>query len=328
MTIVRAYPRLHLSLLDLGGATFRRYGGAGIMLDCMPVEVVVEDGGGGPIVGLDRLDALGQKDVTEALERLSASIQAPNLRRPLRIGLRTIPPQHIGLGTKTALILAILKGCIVHCGIKVPKYRLQALSARGATSGVGIHGFFCGGFVVDAGHPAHAGKMYAPSRFRQDIGIPCHVSRISIPNRWRFGLILPPGRRYAGSDELAFFRRNTPISKSTVQEAISYMYHGVVPAVRTRDLLLLKRSLRALHKWGFKASELCGQSIEVQRTFRALDRMPECAVGLSSMGPLLYTVMDVRSKHIQHKIACYCQDNGLSLLAICKGRNLGCEVIQ
>ena len=98
MIIVQAFPRIHLGLVDLGGALGRRYGGGGFMLESPYLEVAVERNKSG-ICGFEVLDSRGRRDVAEALERIQRIYQ----RRDVRISLLRIPTPHIGMGTKTAL---------------------------------------------------------------------------------------------------------------------------------------------------------------------------------------------------------------------------------
>src|SRR6187397_3143910 len=69
-----------------------------------------------------------------------------------RVSLLTDIYEHVGLGTKTAVILGALQAAAIASGYKVSRAELQLLSGRGGASGVGIHAFFIGGLVIDAGH--------------------------------------------------------------------------------------------------------------------------------------------------------------------------------
>jgi beta-ribofuranosylaminobenzene 5'-phosphate synthase len=323
MILVRAYPRLHLGLVDLGNATPRRYGGAGLLLNCLPVEVSVERGPES-LIGLELLDRRGQSDIMAAIERMRKTLPI----KPARVTIRRMPPQHVGLGTKTALTLALLRAREVHSDLQLKTSQLQRVSGRGGVSGVGIHGFFKGGFIVDAGHIANPESGFVPSSYREDFQIPPLAVRTSIPKGWRFALFLPPGHRYSGAQELSFFRSNTPLTKSEVKETIALVYHGIIPAVVQGDIGALKLALRATHRYGFKRRELQGQTDSVRRLFRDLDRVPECAIGMSSMGPVVYAVMRGHSAELLAEIESRARRYDARLLAVCAGRNRGHEVVR
>ena len=322
MIVVRAYPRLHVGLVDLGNATSRRYGGAGFMLDCLTVEVTIE-AGSHAVRGLALLDRRSQADVMEAIKRQRRAFPV----KPTRISIRCVPPQHIGLGSKTALILAVLKACALSSQLQISSKHLQMLSGRGGTSGVGIHGFFKGGFVIDAGHRSDLGTHFAPSAFQRGFEIPPLLSRITVPAGWRFALILPKGRRYSGAREMKFFRENTPVPKFEVKETMAILHHGIAPAVLEDDISTLRIALREMHRCGFKRRELRGQAPPVRRLFDKLEKIPDCAVGLSSMGPLLYVVMKEPTEEVLDGLAAIVQKEGASLLGVCAGRNRGYEVL-
>jgi beta-ribofuranosylaminobenzene 5'-phosphate synthase len=154
------------------------------------------------------------------------------------------------------------------------------------------------------------------------------VSRVSIPKRWVFYLLLPPGKRFSGKEECEFFERNTPVPRSEVLDTIALLYHGVVPAVLGEDLALLRASLAGLHKVGFKRRELGAQSEYAKRIMAHFGNIESCAVGLSSMGPLVYVVADESDLHFRSEVARACERFNARLMETCKGRNKGFEVIE
>jgi beta-ribofuranosylaminobenzene 5'-phosphate synthase len=323
IVIVRAYPRLHIGLLDLAGASLRRYGGAGFILDCMPIRVSAGPGRSA-LLGLDLLDSAGRRDVLAALDRMAKRFPIP---RP-RMTVQSLPPQHVGLGTKTAVVLALLKAWQVFSALHIESRQMQRLSGRGGASGVGIHGFFRGGFIADLGHKASEQTQFSPSSYRVDFDVPPIALRLPIPKDWRFALFLPHGRRYSGNQELRFFHSNTPIPRSQAKDAIATLYHGVVPAVIQQDIDLLRLALRDLHRSGFKHRELRGQAEPVQRLFKELERVQGCAVGLSSLGPLVYAVLPAAASDLLNDLCVRAARHGAEPMAICAGRNQGHEVMR
>jgi beta-ribofuranosylaminobenzene 5'-phosphate synthase len=322
MIRVRAFPRLHIGLIDLGGSSGRRYGGAGFMLDWCPVEVDAEPGRR-MIAGLELLDRRGRNDVRAALSRLYASAKV----LPARIALRSSPTQHIGLGTKTATVLAVLKAAAHVSGVTVGTAELQALSRRGGASGIGIHGFFRGGFIVDAGHQRSNNVRFLPSAASHAIEMPALVARIPIPARWRFVLFKPPGIRYSGAREVRFFRENTPVPSSEVRKSLSILYHGIVPSVIEGRLDALRMALFEMHQVGFKRREVEGQSVCVRQLIEHLRSESECAVGMSSMGPLVYAIVPSIGGNQLDTFGQIARTHNAELLGTCNGRNRSYEII-
>jgi beta-ribofuranosylaminobenzene 5'-phosphate synthase len=318
--ILRAYPRIHIGLIDLGSATGRRYGGLGFSLSRPAAVVHASHSQHFSLTGIEKLDSLGRRDVSAALARLKRRVG------PLKIHLKldSLPPQHVGLGTKTTVVLALLTAAVNLLKLPLSSGCLQTLSARGGASGVGINSFFCGGLIADAGHERRELHRFTPSSARTNHTPPPVIARVRVPPFWRVCLVLPDGRRYNGATEVSFFARNTPIPRAEILSTLALVYHGIIPAFLTADLPLLRESLSRLHKVGFKRRELVGQTSIVRTVYTALSDLPNAAVGLSSMGPLLYVIVHERelataSGSLQRLSSQY----GASLLGVAKGRNRG-----
>src|ERR1035441_9185942 len=150
------------------------------------------------------------------------------------------------------------------CNWKLTQHQLQVLSGRGGTSGIGVNAFFKGGFLVDGEHISQRDDPFLPSRLRLGFEPPPTINRTRIPENWSFRLLLAPGRRLHGRGELEFFAQNTPIPAAEVFKTIALVYHGLIPAVASGDLHLLRETLQSIHKVGFKRRELTAQSVTVQ----------------------------------------------------------------
>ncbi len=322
MARVRAYPRIHVALLDLGDATHRKYGGAEFTISGPYTEVEARVGARRRVLGIEGFDRRCQRDVRRALERLDEACPRPTAE----VIVQTSVPQHVGLGSKTALILATLKAAASAKAIALSVESLQRLSARGGTSGVGVNAFFRGGFIVDGGHDPRSGRGFRPSSVARRFAIPPVICAARIPPNWRFHLILAAPPRYEGYREVAFFRANTPIPKREVLETMALVYHGVAAAVVAADLALLKTALREIHAVGFKKRELGAQPTLVRGILRGLDTATECAAGLSSIGPLVYAVSDARNKAAGEAIRLVCEAHGGRMLGVYRGRNRGSAV--
>lgn len=324
MPIVRAFPRIHISLLDLGNASFRKYGGAGFLVEGLPVEVEATRSSRTSLAGLDLVDRRSRKDLLRSLARLHAT--APNAHARVRI--ESVPPQHVGLGSKTALILGVLRAFQAATGLELTRPDLQELSGRGGTSGVGVNGFFEGGFLIDGGHDPSISVGFAPSSARREFEVPPVICRLRIPRAWRFYLILPPGRRIMGREEARFFGRNAPVPASEVLRSIALVYHGVAPAVSQGNLRLLKKAIHGLHEVGFKRRELLNQSPAVREFLAALNEGTHMAVGLSSLGPLVYAISDGNEASVAPALSGLCLQYNATLLGHFRGRNSGHEVLK
>lgn len=304
----------------MGRATPRAYGGAGMLLGGPPLEIDAHPANQRSFLGLSDLDQAAQQEVASAISRMEASIGIPvNLRFTLRGNLR----QHVGLGTKTALLLAVLQAASIATGADLDVAELQALSGRGGASGIGINAFFDGGFLLDGGHRQDDVASLLPSSQREPRRVPPVLARLDVPEDWRFRLLLPAGHRIAGKTEVSFFERNIPIPADEVRQTISLLLQSVAPAVATRDLQTLREGLVGLHKCGFKRREIDAQSAEVRKLLAAAQKI--APAGLSSMGPLIYVVYHRDNKPPQ--LDQLAMRNGLTDLGVWPGRSSGFEYV-
>src|SRR5436305_12246632 len=101
MAEVATPSRIHCLLLDLGRATNRAYGGAGFMIARPAAIVKAERSPQWQIVTNHRLDERTAADLEKIVKLFSE-------RPPLRVSIENMPLQHVGLGSKTSLLLAVI----------------------------------------------------------------------------------------------------------------------------------------------------------------------------------------------------------------------------
>jgi beta-ribofuranosylaminobenzene 5'-phosphate synthase len=273
------------------------------------------------VVLQDKLDARDEADVRALVERITTVLHAK-----FAVRILALPPQHFGFGSKTALLLAIGAACNALLGSPLTPDDIKQLSRRGGTSGVGVNIFFLGGLIVELGHPESTGLSFMPSSASQPSGTPPVGVRVPFPQQWQVHLFLPNGRIYAGSDEITFFRQNTPIPGEEAFRVLAAVYHGIVPAFIDGDLRLLKQSMGDVHATGFKQRELQGQSEELRGLLEFLNKHDHVAAGMSSLGPLIYAIAPADASVKMEKIVMAVQETSHAVyLGACKGRNAGHE---
>lgn len=285
MLTLLAYPRIHMTLIDLGHATLRMNGGAGFALQGLPLKISAQTAERDRISMPEGFDRAAHHDIEMAMARMRKAFEFP----PTLISVVTSAPQHVGLGTKTCASLGTLQAMASLHGIEISPSELQRLSGRGGTSGVGIFTFFKGGFITDSGHP-YSDRPYAPSSAALPAALPPVSVQMAMPNEWTCHVILPHGFRRAGPDEVAFFRENTPIEEEGVLQVLSAVYHGICPAVASADLNLFRTALLQIHDTGFKRREVMAQPSELLALLHRVNRNPALVAGMSSMGPLVYVI--------------------------------------
>jgi len=123
--------------------------------------------------------------------------------------------------------------------------------------------------------------------------------------------------------ESTFFSTKTPTIADECLKAFAALYHAVVPGVLTADLQLLRNGLREYQKLGMKKAEIAAQSPDVRRLLSALSKIPGCAYGMSSFGPLVFAVSDERDNLTSYDIRDAANSCGAHVFAHARGRNFG-----
>lgn len=317
-----ACSRIHIGLVDLAGVSARSFCGFGFSLAAPSTCWLVENSSTISLDGVSHLDALALEDLDRIVDRL----------RTRGVGgfaakLERTPPQHIGLGTKTSLLLSLISAINELKGLNLSTTEIQELSGRGGASGVGINLFFCGGAVWDGGHPVSDTPQFLPSSASGQPGrAPPLLARWPFPDSWLVSLILADHATIAGAKEAAFFQSKTPLPSDQTLQTMSAIYHGVIPGLALRDLMLLKLSLEKVHSVGLKREELLAQSAETVETLRMLQTLPAAATGLSSLGPLLYCISDRADAETQTQIERMSSQIGAEYLGAYSASNSGYSI--
>lgn len=187
---VTAHSRLHFGLFSFGaqpGGAQLQFGGVGAMIDRPLVRLLV-------VQAVDWSASGPQSDrALEFAQRTAAGLDLPAEWR-CRVTVLDAPPAHVGLGSGTQLALAVASG--VSRVARRPLTRLEDLAAftgRARRSSVGLHGFFRGGLIVDAG------------KRHRDVVSPL-LARIDLPAPWRFVLLISHNEQglHGDAEERAF----------------------------------------------------------------------------------------------------------------------------
>jgi beta-ribofuranosylaminobenzene 5'-phosphate synthase len=148
--------------------------------------------------------------------------------RPLRycnLELWSAVPSHRGLGAGTQLGMAVAKALSLLAGDSdVELLTLAHRVGRGARSAIGIHGFGCGGFLVDAGKECDEliGRLEA---------------RVDVPADWRFLLINPPDAAagLSGKEESAALSQLPATSNEMTERLRRLALTEMLPALTSSD---------------------------------------------------------------------------------------------
>ena len=212
---------------------------------------------------------------------------------PQEIVIDRCAPEHAGLGTGTQLGLTLARGLSEAWKLSADAQEMFfRASGRGERSAVGFHGFFHGGFLVEAGQ-------------KNQSTISPLAARLPFPEDWRIVLVIPPGETGVhGIEEKEAFQQLLPegIPLQQIEHLCRLTLLGLLPALAERDFKTFGEAL-------FDYNSVAGQTFaKFQGGAYASPRIAEliqfirgqgvAGVGQSSWGrrslPSLKTVHEAR----------------------------------
>jgi beta-RFAP synthase len=280
MIRVETGSRLHFGLFNPACVPgMRRFGGVGLMIEEPSLRLAVSPANAWTAVGplADRALAFAQH---------FASTLPSSAPRVFRLSITQAPPEHAGFGTGTQLGLAVASACQRVAGL--PPLDVQELCrrvGRGLRSGLGAHGYFQGGFLVDGG------------KFADDSLAPL-VARAVFPPEWRLVIVLPEvDTRWHGVAELEAFEQLTrEVQPALIERLCRLVLLGMLPALTEHDLAAFGE---AIHEFNARVGEafaaVQGGTYTTPRVASVVEffrRQGVKGVGQSSWGPALFAVVE------------------------------------
>lgn len=163
---------LHAGNMDLTGDLGRLYGTAGFTIQ-QPRTVV-------KVTKASKTSASGE-DAVSAKNFAAVFINKFNISGGVAIEVEETIPKHLGMGSQTALALAVGSAIAELYGKKVGLEEMALALGRSDIVALGLNSFRSGGFIVDGGYVIKKkGKMVPPLIFHRPI-----------PEDWLFVVCIP-----------------------------------------------------------------------------------------------------------------------------------------
>lgn len=290
MIRVRAASRLHFGLLGFGpqepassreGETplpARRFGGAGLMVRQPGLTLAVR-----PAATWSAEGPLAERAL--AFARQLVQTFAPARLEPQHLHVEQAAPEHAGLGTGTGLGLAVARALAVAAGLTgLTVEDLAYRVGRGKRSGLGIHGFARGGFLVDGGKDG------------LDAAAPL-VARVDFPESWRVVLILPArSQGLHGESEIRAFERlrEAGAASAKTDRLCRLVLLGMLPALVERDLDAFGEAVhdfnRRVGEWFAPVQGGCYAHPRTAAVVAFIRQWGVRGVGQSSWGPAVFAI--------------------------------------
>jgi beta-ribofuranosylaminobenzene 5'-phosphate synthase len=279
---VEATARLHFGFLDLSGGV-RRFGGLGLSIDRPRLVLRCREGRGLVVEGAE------PDRVADFAARFYAAAGRPPAAH-LEV-VETIPA-HVGLGSGTQTALAVAAGLARLHRVEAPLARLAAWMGRGRRSGIGLHAFEHGGFLVEGGHPSggdRGGASGAPDALPAP---PPLLTRHDFPEGWRIVVCVPRGARaVSGPEEDEAFLRLPAMPDAEAGRLARAVLGRLLPALVERDLVSFGGAIETVQEIvgacfaGVQGGAYHAVAAPVAARLRSIGA---CGVGQSSWGPAVY----------------------------------------
>ncbi len=320
---------MHFSLIDENGYTGRIDGGIGLMLESPNIVIEASNNSDELKIEFDQPHDGFLTTIKEKTEAITNALNVKNIKYHFII--KEYYPEHLGIGSKTQLSLAIGLAIAKLEGVDLPVEKITKIVGRGGTSGIGWRGFEQGGFILDAGHDFGNEKekaTYLPSSASLSTDPALTLIRYPIPENWRFIIIIPNVKQGAhDQEEVNIFQEYTPINREEVNEVSHQIIMKVLPGIIKNDLDCFGQGIKRIQKIGFKKIEIELQHPFVKKLMKFLEAEGVKAYGMSSFGPCVVAITenDESAKILEPKCKEFIKDVGGTVL-IAKPNNTGAEI--
>ena len=288
--IIKAPSRIHMSLIDLNGSYRRIDGGIGLAL-AEPQFILEIQKRDDNLVTLEFSDNIDDDEaILECSEKIPTAAEKTRQHFNIEDGFnfivhQTYPP-HSGFGSGTQIAVSTAHLITETMGIEVESRELSSIVGRGGTSGIGTYTHDLGGFILDGGHSVEEKPGFLPS----------------------------------GASEVNVFQDCCPIPRDEVEKVSHLILMNLVPFMLEKDIKNFGWAVSELQKVGFNKLE---HSLDASYlpTMKAIEEAGAYGVGISSFGPVLYTIFDESNEDIVEKTKEIIGENGT--VFVTKAQNHG-----
>ena len=308
--IIKAPSRIHMSLIDLNGSYRRVDGGIGLALQDPQFIFEVEQTESG--ITLDFADTVTDEEaIEESKEKIpdaaKRTVEHFNIDSGFHFIVHQTYPPHSGFGSGTQIAVSTAHLITETMGIEIESRELSSIVGRGGTSGIGTYTHDLGGFILDGGHSKEEKPLFLPSGASQAKP----ATLIAIPHI---------EKHVEGDDEVAVYQTYCPIPKEEVEQVSHLILMNLVPFMLEKDIKNFGWAVHELQKVGFNKLEHSLDDSYLP-TMKAIEDAGAYGVGISSFGPVLYTMFDESNADIVEKTKEIIGDKGT--VFVTKAQNHG-----
>ena len=289
MIEIIAFPRVHITLIGMNFNGYRINGGIGIALARPNLSLIATPSKYFQFVDKRKIN-LQRSQVNRLCKSINEMQNKFGMKRNIAVTLTGEMPTNSGFGSGTAIRLACTESLFKLNEIDYTEEKLIKLSGRGGTSGIGIHTYFHGGFVLDIGHKNN--KIAPSSLFENSSRKPLILKKGKMP-KWDIGVCIPTKiNTLTQREEEIFFKKTVPISQSEVYKTLYEVIYGIYSSINDDDTKIFSQALIEIQECTWKKSERNIYGKELKTIENQLYKCGATAVGMSSLGPSLFFISD------------------------------------
>lgn len=291
---IYTYPRIHFSLIGMNDVGYRINGGFGCSISKPLLDCYFEKSDKLQIID-KRENGLIEKERQKLLDTIQTVCSKYSFKIKYSCYIQSdVIYSHVGLGATTMIYMSCIEALFILNGIQYNRDMVINNSNRGGTSGVGINTYFDGGASFDIG-VSPTFNTIRPSSLGQQNQIPLQICKFSMPS-WSVGIIIPSHiSRMTECQEELFFRKNTPITIDEVKDILYEIVYGIIPSLKEGEFNVFCKAINNLQATKWKSSEWDVYGEELHNLKETLVKNGATAIGLSSLGPMLYFMAPIVS---------------------------------
>jgi beta-ribofuranosylaminobenzene 5'-phosphate synthase len=320
---VESPARLHLGFIDPNGSLGRQFGSIGLAIDAHATRITARQASASRKSSL--IEGATSEAQRERIERYLRQLKAAlgkNEDPTIDIEIHETPRAHTGLGSGTQLALALGTAYARVKGHEATTADIARILARGARSGIGIHGFDHGGLIVDGGRSTAQTSAAQTS-------IPPLIARQPFPDTWRVLLIDDTSREgLHGDEEKRGLASLAPFPATLAAHLSHLVLMRILPAVAEHDFDTFADALCDVqHTIGEYFAPVQGgvfASPAVARALEAVAAEQKAGIGQTSWGPVGFAFVASAQDAERARAAAKRVSHGAPLtFTIAAGRNRG-----
>ena len=300
---IYTYPRIHFSLIGMNRDGYRINGGAGCSIADPIIDCLFEDSENLSIIDL-RNNGFTELEKRRLIRLINEIASANNFRKRYKCIISGDVLSHAGFGSNTMIYLSCTEALFIINNAHYDRDTIIDFSNRGGTSGIGINTYFLGGFIFDTGINCSIDNDIRPScigkRCQRPLTI-CHIT----PPKWEMGIFIPYDIvRKTEEEEINFFKNYPTISQLEVKDILYEIVYGITSSIQEGAFNTFCHAINQLQKTKWKDLEYQLYDSTLKQMACYIHECGATAVGLSSLGPMLYFFgQDIHTinNHIQNK---------------------------